>query len=75
MNKLKVITSETNIKKLLALKMFDQLVFPILSYGSEIWVAQDLEKLLRMDNKPRIEKIVSKLPPKKLNTLFFANTY
>jgi hypothetical protein len=50
--------------------MFDQLVFPILSYGSGIWVAQDLEKLLRMDYKPRIEKIFSKLLPKNLNTLF-----
>ena len=39
MNRLKGLLWGTGIKKSVALKMFDQLVLPITTYGSEIWAA------------------------------------
>jgi len=67
MNKLKGLISGSNIRKGTALKMFDQLVLPILSYGSEIWAAQDFTQLLRTNNKKSIEELYMKLPQEKLN--------
>jgi exonuclease III len=69
MYKLKSIIMGTNITKSLSLKMFDQLVFPILSYGSEIWAVQDFNKIIR-DHTIQLEDIYPKLPQEKLNIHF-----
>ena len=70
MNRLKGLIGVSNINKALALKMFDQLIYPILSYGSEIWGAQDFIKMLRPNNKNALKDIYTKLPQEKLNIHF-----
>jgi len=70
MNKLKGLLSGSAIKKSLAIKMFDQLVMPILTYGSEIWAAQDLMKVSIPDDPSVLEDTYQKLPQEKLNIHF-----
>ena len=70
MNKLKSLISGTGIKKSLAIKMFDQLVKPILTYASEIWAAEDLMKASLPNNPDTIEDMYHKLPQEKLNLHF-----
>jgi hypothetical protein len=70
MNKLKSLIVGTNIKKSLALKMFDQLVFPILSYGCEVWGFEDLGKVFTSKNPLTIEETYNKLAQEKLNIHF-----
>ena len=50
--------------------MFDQLVLPILLYGSEIWAATDIMKLTKLNEVCTLEDIYSKLPQEKVNVHF-----
>ena len=70
MNRLKSVISGTNIKKSLALKMFDQLVLPVLMYGGEVWGARDLRKLLDLTSPITLEDTYEKLPQEKINIHF-----
>jgi exonuclease III len=67
MYKLKGLLWGTNLKKSIALKMFDQLVLPIITYGAEIWTAPDLIKLSTLSNTSTLEDLYDKIPQEKLN--------
>ena len=68
-NKLKGLLCGMTVKKSVALKLFDQLVLPILTYGAEIWAPLDMKNLLVKGNTC-IEELYSKLPQEKLNIQF-----
>jgi hypothetical protein len=70
MNKLKCLLWDSRIKKSVALKLFDQLVSPILLYGAEIWAALDTTKLLRLNETSTLEDLYDKLPQEKINIHF-----
>jgi hypothetical protein len=70
LNKLKGLIGGNTINKALALKLFDQLIFPILSYGCEIWGAEDFMTLLKQGNVKVMDDIYNKLPQEKLNIHF-----
>lgn len=70
MNRLKGLLWGTGIKKSLALKMFDQLVLPIMIYGCEIWAAGDIMKLLKLNVTSTFENTYDKIPQEKLNVHF-----
>ena len=70
MNKLKGLITGVNIKKSLCLQMFDQLVYPITTYGCEIWGVQDFSVLLKPNSNVTLEDIYEKLPQEKLHIHF-----
>ena len=70
MYKLKGLINGTNIKKSLALKLFDQLITTIATYGSVIWGPLDLSKILKEGTLTKLEDLYNKLPQEKLNSHF-----
>jgi hypothetical protein len=70
MYKLKGLISCTDINKSLALKMFDQLVSPILTYGCETWGPLDFIKLYSPKDTKILEQFYSNLTQEKLNIHF-----
>jgi len=69
--RLKKLLGDTSIKKSIGLKLFDQLVRPILTYGCEVWGPIDINSTMcREDNEQILEAAFDKLPQERLNNSF-----
>lgn len=71
LGKLKRLLFEAPIRKCTALKLFDQLIRPIVTYGCEIWGTVNMHSsACRQGGQPILETLFAKLPQERLNVSF-----
>lgn len=70
-NKLKSLISNSPIKRSITLKLFDQLIRPILTYGSEIWGVFDINsRTCSKNNTITPEEMFEKLPQETIHLAY-----
>ena len=71
LGRLKRLLYDAPIRKCTALKVFDQLIRPILTYGCEIWGIVDIHSAAcRQEGLYKLENAFDKLPQERLNLSF-----